>query len=991
MEHLDLLQKIYQYGETLSSEEMNQIVSYINVIIDALNRLISNNNGVNTGHCEIRYKNFTEQPTKPATGTNGLSDGWSSVYSLPNTRIGETAWMTLCFMSGDNIYGEWSTPVCISWGSVVGQQGPQGEAGLSGAFTSRVFKRQNTKPATPVGGTYNHPIPNGWFDGIPQGNAIIWSSTCTFYGNGTDTGWSEPAQESDTATLDIEFSPSATMPLPPAGNTPFSNHEAEGWYDPNSPNFSLVGNMIWRAERKVSNGEYDGDWTITRIFGEQGEKGLTGKDGGHYEFRYKNYISTQDYPIPTKPATGSDGTSNGWSREQTALTELEIKSGTFTWMTQCYQDEDGLYGTWTDPIRITGANGIDGEDGTEQEFIYTRNNTGTLPPAPPTTQVNDWWGTDPISGIFWTDDPQGVNDEMQWEYVSTRVKEANVWSPYSAPVVWAKWGKQGRIGQMSYLAGVWNPNTTYTKTAEKNPVVYYNDNYYYLKGEITKNTPSISSTGQNPLQYPNVWAQAENFEMVFTDILFVNTFAKLASFIISGDWLISRNGTLYDSSGNAHDIDESHSWGEYNVNNAYTYFDPSYPDSNHSGVVNFVPAIAIDSLSGRAFFWKGKFTGDVYANSLHLGNNSIDKSKINGLQTDLDNLSGLISNLQNDVNGLSGDIQNLPTSNVSVSSSTIAGGLTKREITVGNQSFYVIEGGDFVLTNVGVQGNSGSYYLSNQGLLQAHNAIIYGTIYATAGTFSGDVYANAFRAGDPGGLNVKVEGSAISFNYGGDARAWFTPFDSNGNDTGGLFLYIKDPDDPTHIITIDFTNLTFKNVNNSQAIAIQQNNIYSDYTNSSCDSSVFISSIDSKYYRNSQLTSLLDNRYNIYEKMEDGYCIVADNGTYRIYPASFFTKINIVSGVKTTVDANYYVSIEKNGSKYAAYGASSSSSLSSDQVHIGDGGLISDNQYAFLNESPSYYLAREGTSGGGKITVVTSISHSGGVTYDKKYNVTMHS
>ena len=46
MEHLDLLEKIYQYGETLSSEEMNQIVSYINIIIDAINSLIRNNNGI---------------------------------------------------------------------------------------------------------------------------------------------------------------------------------------------------------------------------------------------------------------------------------------------------------------------------------------------------------------------------------------------------------------------------------------------------------------------------------------------------------------------------------------------------------------------------------------------------------------------------------------------------------------------------------------------------------------------------------------------------------------------------------------------------------------------------------------------------------------------------------------------------------------------------------------------------------------------------------
>jgi hypothetical protein len=445
----------------------------------------------------MRYILSPSQPEKPATGTNGLSNGWSNLYLLPEPGSGNSTWMSLCITSGENVYGEWSTPICVHSGTITGQQGPKGDSGEVGAFVSRVFKRQNTKPDRPVGGTYAYPIPDGWYDGVPEGVEIIWSSTCTFYGNGTQTLWSEPAQESDTNTLDIEFSPSALQPPEPIGNTPFSNHESEGWYDPNSPNFGSAGTMIWRAERKVANGEYDGGWTITRIFGEKGEKGLRGESGGHYEFRYINYVSTEEYPAPIKPAEGTDGTSGGWSREQQALTEIEIKEGTFTWMTQCYLDENGIYGVWTDPIRITGANGIDGEDGTEQEFMYTRNNTGNIPDTPPTTQKNeaalfDEFGrwTDPNSGIVWTDDPQGVDDIYMWEFVTTRVKEGTIWSAWSTPVLWAKWGKQGRIGQMSYLAGVWNPDTEYIKTAERNPVVYWNNDYYYLVGELTFEGPN---------------------------------------------------------------------------------------------------------------------------------------------------------------------------------------------------------------------------------------------------------------------------------------------------------------------------------------------------------------------------------------------------------------------------------------------------------------------------------------------------------------------
>jgi hypothetical protein len=34
--------------------------------------------------------------------------------------------------------------------------------------------------------------------------------------------------------------------------------------------------MIWRAERKVNNGQYVGNWTVTRIYGEKGEQGYRG-------------------------------------------------------------------------------------------------------------------------------------------------------------------------------------------------------------------------------------------------------------------------------------------------------------------------------------------------------------------------------------------------------------------------------------------------------------------------------------------------------------------------------------------------------------------------------------------------------------------------------------------------------------------------------------------------------------------------------------------
>ena len=957
MENLSTLEKIYQYGETLSSEEMNQIVSYVNNTIDAVNALIRNNNGINSGHCELRYKNSSSQPQKPTTGSNGLTNGWSNTYSLPDTSQGETAWMTICFVTGENVYGEWSTPVCISWGSVTGQQGPPGQTGTRGSFISRIFKRTNTKPDTPTGGTYDNPVPNGWYDGVPDGVAIIWSSTCTFYGNGTKTEWSDPAQESDTNTLDIEFSPSIIKPNAPLGNRPFQNHEIEGWYDPSSLNFNSVGPMIWRAERKVSNGEYKGNWTITRIFGEKGDQGLPGEAGGHLEIRYKNYKPTQEIPVPTKPETGTEGTSNGWNRTQETLSELQIKEGIFTWMTQCFVNS-GLYGTWTTPIRITGANGIDGKDGTDYEFIYTRNNTGNTPDTPPTIQkskeslFNDFgqW-EEPVHHVLWTNKPLGVDDEHMWEYVSTRTKYDGLWSAWTTPVVWAKWGKQGKIGPMSYLAGVWASNVTYTKTAEKNPIVYHNNNYYYLKGEINNSNSTITSIGQNPTgtytdENPNPWAQAENYETVFTDILFVNEFAKLNSFIITHDWMISKNGTLYYRSGStttSYDVDESHNptinGTTYTSNDAYTQFDPNCPNvansSNTHKNPNFVPAIAIDSLSGRCFFWKGKFTGDVYANTLHVGNN------------DMTTLPSTLSTMNTNIN------KKLEATDVQVLSDGV-----NKQIKVGNNTYNIIDDGDFLLSNVGVTGDGYYFKVDKKGLLEAHNAIIYGTISATGGRFSGDVYADTFRAGNPGGLNITVTGDSINFNKGTTTCAWFSTVDPNGTDSNSLYLYIKHPTTGS-VYTLDFSNLTV--VGGGNARATQQTTYYTNITDSNYKPNLFTSSADSYYYSDSSLSNLYSG--TLYQKVKTGWAIIYNTSNSKYIAqqgVDFFKKVVFSGGSITSTSSEYWASANVNGNLVRIYGTSSTAPSSNQIEGLGSGNI------SFSNSN--VYYATTSPSSGGKIT-----------------------
>lgn len=210
---------------------------------------------------EFIFKNALEKPSKPTSENSDdyVPTGWTDdpvgvSISFP------TEWV--CKRTRRNgVWGEYSDPAVFA------------QFGKDGNFKSRVFKRTNNAPETPTGGTYDNPIPSGWEDGVPQGTAILWSSVCTFSADGTSSGWSTPAPETDTDTLDIEFSPNVTEPAAPSGSTPYADHESEGWYDPSSPNFAGK-DFIWRAERKVSNGVYDGAWTITRIKGEKGDSNV---------------------------------------------------------------------------------------------------------------------------------------------------------------------------------------------------------------------------------------------------------------------------------------------------------------------------------------------------------------------------------------------------------------------------------------------------------------------------------------------------------------------------------------------------------------------------------------------------------------------------------------------------------------------------------------------------------------------------------------------
>ena len=142
----------------------------------------------------------------------------------------------------------------------------------SNSFKSTVFIRTNATPDTPVGGSYASPLPTteGWSDGIPSGEAILWASTRIFSSDGKEpqqTAWMSPRQMTDTADFDVEFS-SVASPSAPNGH-PNTNAQ---WSDTQGTD------TIWMATSTKRNGVWSA-WSVSKIKGEEGKPGKDGIDG----------------------------------------------------------------------------------------------------------------------------------------------------------------------------------------------------------------------------------------------------------------------------------------------------------------------------------------------------------------------------------------------------------------------------------------------------------------------------------------------------------------------------------------------------------------------------------------------------------------------------------------------------------------------------------------------------------------------------------------
>ena len=346
-----------------------------------------------------------------------------------------------------------------------GADGIDGKDGISPntAYKSTVFKRTNTAPSTPTGGTYANPVPSGWSDGIPSGEEKLWASTRIFSSDGLapqQSAWTAPRQMTDMADFDVEFS-SKENPTAPSGhpntNTQWSNESDE--------------TTIWMATSRKRNGLWE-EWQVSRIKGEKGQDGTS--------IKIKGTLSSES-ALPTPPSDPSDcyiigknlyvwdgdswvnvgqfkgdSGANG-TNGQNAYVHIKYAKSLTTndWSDNSGETPAAYIGIYCDN---SPADKLDwslyqwskwqGDDGFGYEYIYQRTTTNTAPSTPTSISQNDDYVP---SG--WTDDPSGVSETYPYEWVCYRKKTYGVWGAFvgsssnnAKAALWAKYGADGTDG-----------------------------------------------------------------------------------------------------------------------------------------------------------------------------------------------------------------------------------------------------------------------------------------------------------------------------------------------------------------------------------------------------------------------------------------------------------------------------------------------------------------------------------------------------------------
>lgn len=178
------------------------------------------------------------------------------------------------------------------------------------------------------------------------------------------------------------------------------------------------------------------------VDGRDGKDGTTGSTGTN---AIEHIVAIAFRSSVTQPKTPTGGSLNvatgeitlpkGWSRTDNVAPPVWMSTGMFNTLLPDNPE-------WSTPIKISGKDGENGADGTDIEFIYKRTLNHLIVPDKPENQNIDDYVPE-----GWKDNPQGISEFEQCEWVCVRSKLKNgVWSDWTNPSIWSKWGVNGMDG-----------------------------------------------------------------------------------------------------------------------------------------------------------------------------------------------------------------------------------------------------------------------------------------------------------------------------------------------------------------------------------------------------------------------------------------------------------------------------------------------------------------------------------------------------------------
>lgn len=240
--------------------------------------------------------------------------------------------------------------------------------------------------------------------------------------------------------------------------------------------------------------------------------GGSGEDNNkYYQAFFQNKNSNTIAPAIPDTGKGPSDYSPTDEKSKWSTNAENPSKGYYTWMTFAFVS-NGVYGSWINPVCITGEDGEAGTDITDKEQIYKLAGEDENVEKP-TQNIKDQDDFVPRDE-GWTDNPSGVSATVpcEWTCIRTKNTETNKWSDWSKPVLWSHYGHNGTDGdgvEYIYWAGhndqaypASYPNTWYTDiqskanefrdggsySEEDGSDGYYNSKYYNKREFILDGT-----------------------------------------------------------------------------------------------------------------------------------------------------------------------------------------------------------------------------------------------------------------------------------------------------------------------------------------------------------------------------------------------------------------------------------------------------------------------------------------------------------------------